>query len=190
MAERRRRAVFLGWLIPEKGVWDLLEAFLDVRASLDDAELCLYGPYGADQVTEFVRSLGLQEAVTVGEWIEGQEKARLLSACRAFVLPSYAEGMPVVLAECMFSGLPVVATPVGGIPDVVVEGWNGLLVPPGDPRKLTEAIVTVLSDDKLWGEMSTHCLESASRFEATSGCRAVADLYRTLCSPISAGVHD
>jgi len=180
LSQRRVQAVFLGWLIPEKGVFDLLEAFAEVASTSDGARLAMYGPYGRDAVQRAVDRLGLGQVVTVGEWIAGEEKAELLASSRAFVLPSYTEGMPVVIAECMASGLPVVTTPVGGIPDVVVDGENGLHVPPGDVEQLATAIETLLSDDDVWQRMSGECLRSAGRFDSVAACRRMVDIYRDL----------
>jgi len=74
---------------------------------------------------------------------------RLLKAMDVFVLPSVHEGFGFALLEAMISSLPVVASQVGGIPEVVENGRTGLLVPPADPHALAEAIVRLLSDDTL-----------------------------------------
>jgi Glycosyltransferase len=180
LAQRQPRAVFLGWLVPEKGVYDLLEAFAKVYAVVDHSRLVMYGPYCREVVLSAVDHLGLGEVVTVGEWIAGRGKVDLLSSSRVLVLPSYTEGMPVVIAECMASGLPIVVTPVGGIPDVVEDGGNGYLVPPGDVSQLARAMETLLTDDDVWQRMSDECLRQAPRFDAVAACRRMAEIYRDL----------
>jgi len=77
----------------------------------------------------------------------------MLRGVQALVLPSFAEGVPVVLMEAMATGLPVIATRIAGIPELVEDGVSGLLVPPGDAAALAGAIRRVLSDDMLRGEM-------------------------------------
>lgn len=177
LSQRQPSAVFLGWLVSEKGVFDLLEAFAEVHAVVDQARLIMYGPYGRDDVRREVARLGLREVITVGDWITGSEKADLLSSSRVFVLPSYTEGMPVVVAECMASGLPMVVTPVGGIPDVVEDGGNGYMVPPGDVRQLAAAMQTLLTDDDVWQPMSDECVRQAPRFDSVAACRRMAEIY-------------
>jgi len=77
------------------------------------------------------------------------ELVRLYQRSSIFVLPSHHEGMSTALLEAMACGLPVVSTAVGGAPEVVVDGENGLLVPPRDPKALAEALLTLLADDRL-----------------------------------------
>ncbi len=72
--------------------------------------------------------------------------ARAMAACDVFSLPSYSEGLPLVLCEAMLAGKPVVATPVGGIPEIVSEGANGYLVPPGDPPTLADALERIANE--------------------------------------------
>jgi glycosyltransferase involved in cell wall biosynthesis len=73
----------------------------------------------------------------------------LLAECDVFVLSSIAEGMPVTLMEAMASGLPVVATDVGGVASVVEDGVTGTLVPARDPRALANALETYVADESL-----------------------------------------
>jgi glycosyltransferase involved in cell wall biosynthesis len=124
-----RRVLFLSNAVREKGLSTLREAMEIVRARRPDAEL-----------------------LEAGEGTRGgpagpEEKARLLASADLFALPTaLPEGQPIAILEAMASGLPVVSTPAGSIPDLVVEGKTGLLVPPRDPRALAEAILSLLSD--------------------------------------------
>ena len=88
--------------------------------------------------------LGLHRKVSFLGSVAGPR--RLMRTARVFVLPSRWEGMPMALLEAMEAGLPVVASSVGGIPEVVRDGWNGVLVPPESPPALSAAITGLLED--------------------------------------------
>jgi glycosyltransferase involved in cell wall biosynthesis len=93
------------------------------------------------------RALGLSDRVTFLGY--RNDVGDLLTTCDLFVLPSLFEGLPLSVLEAMAAGKPVVATAIGGTDEAIVQGYSGLLVPPGDPVTLAAAIRTVLSDPKL-----------------------------------------
>jgi glycosyltransferase involved in cell wall biosynthesis len=144
------KVLFLGNLSKRKGVWDLIEAMATVPTSV---QLILAG--GEDEanigekLNEKIQTLGLEKNVTWLGPVYGEEKAQLLSQADIFVLPSYAEGLPISLLEAMCAGLPVIATPVGGIPTVVAQNKQGLLVEAGNVRELSEALQTLASNPQL-----------------------------------------
>ena len=81
----------------------------------------------------------------------------LLEGCDAFLLPSYSEGLPYALLESMAAGVPVIATPVGAIPDVVVDGTHGILVPKQDGKAIAEAFAALAADRERLSWMSRAC---------------------------------
>ncbi|MBI4531145.1 MAG: glycosyltransferase, partial [Candidatus Latescibacteria bacterium] len=87
------------------------------------------------------------------------DAARLMHALDLFVLPSWSEGLPVTILEAMASGKPVIATSVGGTPEVVVDGETGTLVPPGNPERLAEAILYHLEHPEVSRGMGEKGLE-------------------------------
>jgi glycosyltransferase involved in cell wall biosynthesis len=89
---------------------------------------------------------------------------RILEGADLFCLPSLSEGLPLAIAEAMAAGLPVVATPVGGVPEIVAAGQTGLLVPPGDSRKLSAALTRVLSEPGLGPRLGAAGRERARLF--------------------------
>jgi glycosyltransferase involved in cell wall biosynthesis len=80
---------------------------------------------------------------------------------KLLVIPSYTEGLPTILLEAMACGTPVLATPVGNIPDIIDDGENGFIVPANSPSILAAAIVAALSNDTL-GDISNHAAESVA----------------------------
>lgn len=144
-----RRVLFLAWLNEEKGALDLLKAVPMVLRSVPEATFVLAGAGDIESFADLAQSLGIARAVSFPGWVEGKMKDDLLRQADVFVLPSYFEGLPVGVLEAMARGVPVVATSVGGIPDVLQDGVNGLLVEPGQPQVLGRALVTLLTDDPL-----------------------------------------
>lgn len=141
------RLLFVGRLTPVKGVRMLLTALALARRERPGLHLRLVGegPERAALEAEAARR-GLGGAVTfLGA--QGQaEIARELAACGALVLPSLAEGVPVVLMEAMAAARPVIATRIAGVAELVEEGVSGLLVPPGEEEALAQAMLAVTAD--------------------------------------------
>lgn len=131
--------VFMGRLGERKGIHLLIEA---VSGLARDLEWKLYvgGDGDIDGVLAHVNRVGLADRIEVMGWVDEDEKAEILKRAAVLVLPSYAEGLPVSLLEAMAYAVPVVATPVGGIPDLIEAGREGLLVPVGDVQELRRAI--------------------------------------------------
>ncbi|ARC90842.1 glycosyltransferase [Rhodovulum sp. MB263] len=142
-----RELLFVGRLAAVKGVPLLLEAMARLGANCADARLTLIGdgPERARIEAEAAR-LGLGARVVFAGYRSQDEVAKALARSDLFVLPSFAEGVPVVLMEAMAAGLPVIATRIAGIPELVEDGVSGLVVDPGSATALTAAIGTVLAD--------------------------------------------
>ena len=92
---------------------------------------------------------GLEGSIHVRSAVTGAEKIELFRSADIFVYPSYHEGMPMAVIEAMACGLPIIATQVGGLPDLVCPPLNGLLVPAGRPDQLAEAICQLVADPQL-----------------------------------------
>jgi len=137
-----------GRLSPEKGQNFLLQAMPKMLASRSDVTLLVFGegPKG-ERLRAAAKELGCAQHVRFPGFVE--DFASLVRDVDVFVLPSLAEGLPNVLLEAMASSRPVVATKIGGIVDLVVDGENGLLVPPADSDALASAILRLLSDAEL-----------------------------------------
>jgi glycosyltransferase involved in cell wall biosynthesis len=139
---------FVGRLEAAKGVYDLLDALADLRGRPELRLICA-GDGDMARVRSRAAELKLGARVKLAGWLGHEGRDRLLATASLFVLPSHAEGVPVSLLEAMAAGCPVIATAVGGIPDVVRHGVNGLLVTPGEPAALAGAIARLLDDRAL-----------------------------------------
>jgi glycosyltransferase involved in cell wall biosynthesis len=144
--------VFTGRLVPEKGVDVLLNAWPRVLRQRPDARLLLVGD-GEQRATleAQARSLDIVDQVLFAGGCA--DVAPYLRAADAFVLPSYAEGLPIALLEAMACGLPSVATAIGGTMRVLDDGITGRLVPVGDPEGLATGLVEALTPSgHAWGQ--------------------------------------
>jgi glycosyltransferase involved in cell wall biosynthesis len=155
--------LFMSRVCEEKGIFDLLQALRALRASIPGLRLICAGEGDVDAVAERARALGLSDAVTFPGWVVGAEKDACLQRASVFVLPSYAEAMPMGLLEAMAAGIPTVSTPVGGIPDVVTDGVDGLLIVPGDVAALERQLRRLLQDPKLAARLAAAARETVRR---------------------------
>ncbi|EPX82311.1 glycosyltransferase [Salipiger mucosus] len=160
-----KRLLFVGRLAGVKGVPVLLDAVAALRARHADLRLDLIGD-GPDRAVLEARAatLGLTDAVRFLGYRSQDEVAGALAGTDVFVLPSFAEGVPVVLMEAMASGVPVVTTRIAGIPELVADGESGLLVPPGDAPALAAAL-----DDLLASADRRRALGAAGRATVEAG---------------------
>jgi len=143
------RFVYFGMITRRKGVFDLLEALARLTPECRErVEFVLAGNGDVPQLRAHANKLGVQDVAEIREWVDPVERDRLLAAASAFVLPSHTEGLPMSLLEAMAWGLPPICTPVGSIPEYVVNGANGLLIAPGDVTRLAAAIEKLVSQDE------------------------------------------
>jgi glycosyltransferase involved in cell wall biosynthesis len=141
--------LFVGRLRIRKGVEVLLAALAELRRRNRAAVLRIAGDgEHRARLEDEVDELGLRDAVSFLGTCDGPRVRRLLAGAAALVVPSIYEGMPLVVLEAMASGVPVVASRVSGIPEVVVDGETGWLVPPEDPAALAGALASVLADPR------------------------------------------
>lgn len=142
-----KKILFVGNLLASKGVFELLDAFHQLHNETDcNLHFIGQGP-AADALKAQIAQHGLSERVTLHGALPIQDVANQVRTARLVVLPSYREGVPNVLLEACASGVPVVATTVGGIPEVVTE-QTGVLVEPKNRLALADAISTALA--KTW----------------------------------------
>lgn len=148
--------LFLGWVSIDKGIFEFLESIKQLKdiCLINNCRVLIAGNGGAmDQAKEFVRVNKLDSLIEFLGWINGGEKAVVLSKSQILVLPSYSEGMPNAVIEAMSAGLAVVATDVGCMRDLVEDGVNGLLVPSKDINYLRKSIEKLLYNRSLCSNM-------------------------------------
>jgi glycosyltransferase involved in cell wall biosynthesis len=159
-ARQANLIVFLGALEPEHGIFELLEAVSALRPAVPDVRLLCAGEGRREAVLAYAERLGIGDAVKVTGWVGPSGKRAVLEAAAVLAMPSYEESLPVGLLEAMAAGVPVVAAPVGGVPEVVADGVNGLLAAPGDVATLQRQLRKVLLDRKLGARLGAAARES------------------------------
>jgi len=143
--------LFLNRFDKEKGIYELVEAIDRNRNETCSCRYILAGPktYHWQAISEKVRQLNLNEYVEMPGVVFGDAKDEIYKKADIYVLPSYIEGMPIGLLEAMSYGLACITTPVGGIPDIVDNGQNALLVKTGDVGALAESLRKLIFDSEL-----------------------------------------
>lgn len=172
-----------GRLAPGKGLEDLLEAFALIAGRDRALRLVMAGDGPLrGRLEQRAAASGLAGRVQfLGHVPDRAQMAGLYQQAGLFALASHHEGLPTVVLEAMACGCPVVATAVGGIPNAVVDGVNGLLTPPGEPQALAEALCSALADPRRLDEMGARARRTVEQRFAWEriGARFV-ELYGSL----------
>jgi colanic acid/amylovoran biosynthesis glycosyltransferase len=141
-----RRFVCVGRLAPQKGQLLILDAVKALRDEGVELEVVLAGDGELRGILEQrIQELGLTGAVRITGWISNEEVRRELIAARALLLPSFAEGLPVVLMEALALGRPAIGTSVAGIPELLEHGVSGWLIPAGSSEAIARALKAALA---------------------------------------------
>lgn len=175
------KIVFLGRIEPAKGIIDLITAFQHLSPNYPDLRLVIAGAGDTATAKKMAAELGIASKIDFPGWLAGATKSALLTTATIFVLPSYAEGMPMAVLEAMSHGTAVIASDVGGIPEAVHHGIEGLLVPPGNVVKLADAITLLLCNRELRERLGKAGQEAVrQRFSTASTSAALSNLYARL----------
>ncbi|MDE7376247.1 MAG: glycosyltransferase family 4 protein [Muribaculaceae bacterium] len=182
VADSLTHLLFLGELGPRKGVYDLLDAVYDSRETLAGRVMLHIGGNGDTQKLEdTINRLGLDGIVRFEGWVSGEKKKELLRQCSIYVLPSYAEGLPISILEAMAYSHAIISTTVGGIPEVV-DSTNGILVEPGDKKALAQAICTLAADPDKVKAMGVQSLSKVKPHFSSEVANELSQLYQRLLS--------
>ena len=144
----RMHLIFLGVISENKGIFelcDMLAGHQDEFRSRLELRICGHGE--DERLSSFIKESGIGDFVTFEGFISGDRKIAALNWADAAILPSWWEGMPISLLEAMSYGCALIATPVGGIPEIVIPGGNGMLVPVHDSEGLYRAVLTLLDSN-------------------------------------------
>lgn len=171
----------LGRLGRAKGTYDLLDAVAATRSRFPEVAVTLGGDGEIDQVREYAVKLGISGNVHIPGWLSGDAKTEILMSSSIYCLPSYHEGLPMSVLEAMSYGIPVVASSVGGIPEVIDDGKTGYLIQAGDATSLSERIHRLLADPEMRQQMGAAARRKVeSTFSVSVIFPKIGEIYESL----------
>ncbi len=170
--------LFCGRLMALKGLKTLIESMKDVLAE-EDAYFVFAGPGDKEPWEKMIGSLGINNKNYLFLGQVGHDRIpSLYRKADIFVLPSFTESCPLTVIEAMATGLPVVASEVGGMSELISDGKDGLLVRPGDPAQLAERIISLLGDRRLRKRLGARArAKTEERFSSEVMARKTREYY-------------
>lgn len=148
-----------GRLERRKGTYDILDIAPAVLREMPGVRFYLAGDGDVEKIRGLCRKKGIEESMILLGWLDRAGLVSELERASVFLLPSYHEGLPIAILEAMASGLPVISTKVGGIPEMIEDGVNGFLVTPGKKEELSKRLVELLGNTKLKETMARNNIE-------------------------------
>lgn len=158
--------LFMGILDRAKGVHDLVEAVDSLPQDIKERIVVHMAGTGPEEqaLSDSISARGLDGTIVLEGWVAGEKKTELLKRSHCYVLPSYAEGLPVSILEAMAVQMPVIATNVGGIPSIVTDGVNGILLAPRDTAALAAALRKMVEQPEVREKQGEVSREKAARY--------------------------
>ena len=176
-----RRVLFVGSIIQRKNVAGLLEAARLIRDAVPDFSLHFAGqPYAAEYLElqrRRCKELGLSKHVRFLGNLGREELHRELAAAACLVLPSFQETLPVAIAEAMAVGIPIVASAVAGIPEMVADGENGFLIDPHRTDQIADRLIRILQDPVLAERLGRASKEKAQAYRIARVAAQTREVY-------------
>lgn len=178
---KQNNIIFAGTLNERKGFKDLINAFSNIAEKYSDWNIVFAGNGEIHEGEILSEKLNIKNQVRFLGWISNENKDIEFSQASIFCLPSYAEGFPMAVLDAWAYGLPVITTPVGGLPDVLQHRENALIFNPGDINKLTENLELLITDIKLREKLSAKSFEfSQTIFNLNNIAQQIDNLYLSL----------
>jgi glycosyltransferase involved in cell wall biosynthesis len=172
--------LYLGRIVHRKGVHILIRALSITKQRLSKIRANIAGPSDPqylENLKALVKKLGLTDNVSFIGVIKEKEKYALIKSHKIVVLPSLKDYTPIILLEAQALGVPVIATKIGAIPEIVLDGETGLLVKADDPCELAKSIIMLIENEDLRRRFSTKAREWAKKFTLESAVTRLEEVY-------------
>lgn len=152
---KKKTILYAGTLNKRKGYENLIKAFAIIAPKYPDWQLIFAGNGEIENAGLIAAELSIKSQTIFKGWVARDEKHKIFAEASIFCLPSFAEGFPMAVLDAWAYGLPVITTPVGGIPDVAINGENMLLFDPADVNKLAHHIEELIKNSNLRAKLAT-----------------------------------
>lgn len=173
--------LWVGRFRTEKGIEYLIRAMLFLVGRIKNIRLLLIGEGPMElKLKELTKKLNLDEFIVFIGKVPNEKIPEYMLYSDVFVLPSITEGFPLVLLEAMASGLPIIASRVDGIPEIIQDGKNGFLVEPANPNAIAQSILKIYTDCQLKNEISSYNKEFAKNFSWENIAMRIDELYSSI----------
>jgi len=157
--------LFLGLICKEKGIFDLIEVIGKGQEQFRARIKLLVGGNGEIQhLRELIKKYQIEDIVEFLGWISSVEKASVLNNSDVYILPSYHEGLPISILESMSYAKAVISTKVGGIPEIVGNNENGLLIDPGNLEQIKQSLIFFIENPKKIEEFGVISAQKAQKY--------------------------
>ena len=177
--------IYAGALNARKGYIDLINAFSKIANKYPDWQLHLAGNGELEKAESLITELNLKNQIVLKGWISGEDKEKFFKTASIFCLPSYAEGFPMAVLDAWSYGIPVITTPVGGLPDILIDKKNALIFNPSDTETLSKILDELIGDEKLQADLGIASLDmSRGQFNLENITTKVDHIYQNLMEPI------
>lgn len=174
-----KNILFLGRIGDRKGIFDLLDVIKKLIKQNDDIKLYVGGDGEVERLQEAIDKNQLTNNVEYIGWTNGEKKDKYLKEVSYYVLPSYNEGMPMSVLEGMAYKNVTISTNVGGIPKVIHNKENGIIINPGDKDELYKSFVELFSDKKLREKLSLNARKTIEeKFDVNKNVEDVIKIYK------------
>jgi glycosyltransferase involved in cell wall biosynthesis len=181
LPQDKKIILFIGNLIEIKGIFTLIYALINLRDKIDFYTIIIGKGEEEKVLRDLIVKENLADKVTLKGWYPQQQLPDFYHSSDIFVLPSFVEGQSVAILEAMASGLPIIATAVGGNLETIEDGVNGFLIPVGDHNYLSNKISDLLRSEALRNSFSKNCRDAYSkRFSKKIQIEKFLKLYETI----------
>lgn len=189
--------LFLGRIGKRKGIYDLIETIKKLKEDNLNFKIFIAGDGEIEEASKIIQEEQLTNYIEILGWIDKEKARNYLKQCNFYILPSYNEGLPMSVLEAMSYSLPVITTNVGGIPEVITNNENGILIEPGNIEQLYIAIKTVVTDMELRNRIGQNAHKTIEgKFNLNNFINSLDEMYKQiknkntrLCLVASAGGH-
>jgi glycosyltransferase involved in cell wall biosynthesis len=182
LRDRRELVGFIGLLFPVKGVVNFVDAIPLILRQLPNVEFVICGSGSLfEEIKEDLERVGLSDKVKLTGWLSSDKVADYLNQMKLLVLPSYEEGLPNIILEAMACGTPVLATPIGGIPNVIKDEKTGFILENNSAESIARGVLKALNHPKLLEITKNARALIESKYSYTAAIHRYENILTILC---------